>query len=63
MWTDPIVAEVRKARGEIAAEHANDIARLVAHFRQHQAGRKDLVCRSPKPVPPWMRTEEPATPS
>jgi hypothetical protein len=63
MRADPIVADVSKTRAEIAAGHGNDIARLVAHFRQQQAGRNDLVSRSPRPVARWMRTEQAAPPS
>jgi hypothetical protein len=37
---DPIVAEVRRARHEISAEHGHDTRRLVEHYIQMQEAAK-----------------------
>ena len=36
MSKDPIVDEVRAARAAIAAEHGNDLKRIIAAFRRKQ---------------------------
>ena len=53
MSKDPIVDEVRAARAAIAAEHGNDLKRIVAAFRRKEGadGRRvvDLTAtRTPK---------------
>ncbi|MEO7298741.1 MAG: hypothetical protein ABI042_09220 [Verrucomicrobiota bacterium] len=37
---DPVVAEVRKARHEISAEHGHDTKRLVDHYIEMQEAMK-----------------------
>jgi hypothetical protein len=44
---DPIVAEVRKHRCEIARECGNDLRRIFEHFRDRQKeGGREVVDRS-----------------
>jgi|BarGraNGADG00211_3_1021988.scaffolds.fasta_scaffold34638_1 hypothetical protein len=39
---DPIVAEVRRARHEISAEHGHDTRRLVEHYIKMQDAAKKM---------------------
>jgi hypothetical protein len=51
MSKDPIVDEVRAARAAIAAEHGNDLKRIIAAFRRKEGadGRRvvDLTAKRP----------------
>ena len=51
MFKDPIVEEVRAARAAIAAEHGNDLTRIIAAFRRKEGadGRRvvDLTAKPP----------------
>lgn len=51
MKDDPIVEEVRRAREAIAAEHGNDLRRMIAaaRLRQEQSGQR-VVRLPPRPV-------------
>jgi len=56
MSRDPIVDEVRAVRAAIAAEHGNDLKRIIAAFRRKEGadGRRvvDLTAeRAPKRQP------------
>ena len=49
MSKDPIVDEVRAARAAIAAEHGNDLKRIIAAFRRAQgADGRRVVARTAK---------------
>ena len=51
MSKDPIVDEVRAARAAIAAEHGNDLKKIIAAFRRKEGadGRRvvDLTAKRP----------------
>jgi hypothetical protein len=51
MSKDPIVDEVRAARAAIAAEHGNDLKRIIAAFKRKEGadGRRvvDLTAKRP----------------
>ena len=51
MSKDPIVDEVRAARSAIAAEHGNDLKKIIAAFRRKEGadGRRvvDLTAKRP----------------
>ena len=51
--TDPIVAEVRRVRAELAARHGNDVAAIIRHA-QALARTLDRPCvrYPPRPVAP-----------
>lgn len=38
MIRDPILAEVRRTRRQIEAEHGNDLEKIAAHYMKRQAG-------------------------
>jgi hypothetical protein len=46
MKTDPIIAEVRKAREELFAECGHDVKKLFAHLRKCEAARKQKTAKS-----------------
>ena len=47
MTDDPIVAEVRRHRDEIARECGNDLRRIFEHFKQHEKeGGRRVVNRA-----------------
>jgi len=49
MIEDPIVAEVRRHREEHAAEHGNDIKRIVAALRKREReSKRSLLDPGPK---------------
>jgi hypothetical protein len=50
MYKDPIVAEVRKARAELAKEADGDLGKLLANLRVAQRKYRDrMTDRIPKP--------------
>lgn len=53
MWEDPIVAEVRKHRKEIAAQFNYDIVAMFKHYQeiQRSSGRK-YASFSPRRIEP-----------
>lgn len=52
MWEDPIVAEVRRVREELAARFNYDVKAIFADIRARQAALGDrLVTRNSKPEP------------
>ncbi len=52
MWEDPIVAEVRRVREELAARFNYDVKAIFADIRARQAALGDrLVTRDTKPEP------------
>jgi hypothetical protein len=52
MWEDPIVAEVRRVREELAARFNYDVKAMFADMRKRQAALGDrLVRRDTKPDP------------
>ena len=59
MWTDPIVAEVRRAREEYSARYQHDIKAICRAAREEQArSGRPVVSLKPKPVAEAMGTEE-----
>ena len=56
MSKDPIVDEVRAARASIAAEHGNDLKKIIAAFKRKEGadGRRvvDLTAKRPSKSPP-----------
>ena len=62
---DPIVEEVRRHRAEIAAEHGNDLRRIVEDARRRQgAGGRRIVSFAPvdRVEPSCVVREEPPKP-
>ena len=58
-WEDPIVAEVRAARGALLAAAGYDLEKLVERLRQEQARSGHPVVSLP-PRPPESRAGEAA---
>ena len=51
MWNDPIVAEVRRIREELAARHQYDIHEICREARQgEKQSSHSIVSFSPKPA-------------
>lgn len=54
MWKDPIVEEIHAIREQLAAEHGNDLHKIVAHVKEVQQGHGDkLVSRPPRRPAGW----------
>ena len=54
MWKDPIVEEVHAIREQLAAEHGNDLHKIVEHVKNVQQGHSDkLVSRPPRRPVGW----------
>jgi len=52
MPEDPIVAEVRRARDEIARECGDDLRTIFEYFRKHERdGGREVVSRPRRPAP------------
>ena len=56
MIEDPIVAEVRRYRKEHAAEHGNDLKRIVKALRKRERESKRTLL-NPGPKFAWTRPE------
>ena len=60
MSKEPIVDEVRAVRAAIAAEHGNDLKRIIAAFRRKEGadGRRvvDLTAKRPSKSHPKRKT-------
>ncbi len=54
MWEDPIVADIRRTREKLAAEHAFDVQAIFADLRKRQAALGGRL------VSPKKRAEAPA---
>lgn len=53
MKEDPIVAEIRKYRQELAAEHGNDLSRIFEAIRERQAkSSREVVKQDPRRLLP-----------
>lgn len=52
MWEDPIVAEVRRHRQELAAEFGYDLKRLCEHLRQREREHPELMVSYETPPAP-----------
>jgi len=54
MWKDPIVEEIHAIREQLAAEHGNDLHKIVAHVKavQQEYGNK-LISRPPRRPAGW----------
>ena len=49
MWKDPIVAEIRRIRDELAAKHGFDLHAICEDLRRHQNdGSRVVVSSSPR---------------
>lgn len=48
MWEDPIVAEVHRARRELAAKHNFDVALFFADLRRREAALDERLVRQQK---------------
>jgi hypothetical protein len=56
MWKDPIVEEVHSIREQLAAEHDNNLHKIVEHVKEMQQGRGDkLVSRPPRRPMGWSQ--------
>ena len=68
MWEDPIVAEVRRVKEELAARFGFDVAAMFADLRKGQAEHGDRLVRldeskanSNGPGEPPSRSNQPAS--
>lgn len=54
---DPIIDEIRRIREEHAAEHSNDLWRIIRDYqrRQRESGRTYLTLPPRKPAPASVR--------
>ncbi len=63
MWEDPIVAEVHRAREQLAAESNYDLATFLAGIRKRQACQKDRPVRQVTPTSETDRGNDPCSPA